>query len=256
MTGAIGKFSLEGRTVVLTGATAGIGRRFAHVLVGAGATVALVARRAALLDELVDELGPRAIAVPADLSDPAAAVAAVDTAMERLGSVDVLVNNAAYIAGGIRAEDESLDDITTTLGVNLVAPILMVQRVFPHMKERGSGSVINVSSMVAGVGIGRLPQAVYAASKGGLNAITREWAAQWSRFGIRINAIAPGFIETEMTSPVIAVPKIHDWILSNTLLPRHGAVDDFDGVLLLLAGDAGAYITGQVLHVDGGWTAH
>lgn len=250
------KFSLEGRTALLTGATAGIGRRFAHVLVDAGARVALVARREDLLDELVAELGSQVIAVPADLADSDAAARAADTALAELGSVDIIVNNAAFIAGGVRAEDESTTEIETTLGVNLIAPIVIAQRLFPHMKARGSGSIINITSMVADFGIGRLPQAAYAASKGGLNAISREWAAQWSRYGIRINAIAPGFIETEMTSPIIGVPKIADWIRSNTLLPRHGQVEDFDGVLLLLASDAGSYITGQVFRVDGGWTAH
>jgi NAD(P)-dependent dehydrogenase (short-subunit alcohol dehydrogenase family) len=97
---------------------------------------------------------------------------------------------------------------------------------------------------------------VYAATKGGMEALTREWTAQWSRYGIRINSLAPGFIETEMTSPVIHEPKVQAWILRNTLLPRHGQPEDFDGALLLLASDAGRYITGQRVLVDGGWTAH
>jgi NAD(P)-dependent dehydrogenase (short-subunit alcohol dehydrogenase family) len=133
---------------------------------------------------------------------------------------------------------------------------MLAQSVFPGMRERGEGSIVNVTSMTASVGIGRFPQAVYAASKGGLEALTREWAAQWSRYGIRINNLAPGFIETEITTDVINVPKVQDWILRNSLLPRHGQPDDFDGALLLLASDAGRYITGQTILVDGGWTAH
>jgi NAD(P)-dependent dehydrogenase (short-subunit alcohol dehydrogenase family) len=97
---------------------------------------------------------------------------------------------------------------------------------------------------------------VYAASKGGIEAITREWAAQWSCENIRVNNLAPGFIETEMTAPVIHHERVQQWILRNCLLPRHGRPEDFDGALLFLASDASAYVTGQTIRVDGGWTAH
>lgn len=249
-------FSLQGRTALLTGASAGLGRRFAEVLVSAGARTVLVARRGLLLDELVRELGPLASSITADLSDPERGAEVAEEALEKLGHVDVIVNNAAFIAAGVKAEDETFDEMKRTLAVNLLSPIRIVQTLFPQMRERGSGSVINVSSMVASYGIGRFPQAVYAASKGGLNAITREWAAQWSRYGIRVNAIAPGFIETELTSTVFGIPKVQEWITSNTLLPRGGQPDDFDGALLYLASDASRYVTGQILTVDGGWTAH
>lgn len=248
-------FSLEGKTAILTGASAGLGRRFADILVGAGARVAVVARRSEVLEEFVTA-HPGSLAVAADLSDPAA----VDTIVERVraeyGTPDIIVNNAAYIAGGVKAEDETQDQIATTLNVNLVAPIRLVQAFQPGMRERGTGSIVNVTSMVASVGIGRFPQAVYAASKGGLESITREWAAQWSRYGIRVNAIAPGFFESEITQDVINVENIQQWILRNTLLPRHGTPEDFDGALLYLASDASRYVTGQTLTVDGGWTAH
>lgn len=249
-------FSLQGRTVLLTGASAGLGRRFAEVLVSAGARTILVARRAPLLDELVGALGPLASFIPADLSDPERAAEVAAEALEELGHVDVVVNNAAFIAAGVKAEDETLDEMTRTLAVNLLSPIRIVQTLFPHMRDHGSGSIINVSSIVASYGIGRFPQAVYAASKGGLNAITREWAAQWSRYGIRVNAIAPGFIETELTSTVFSIPKIQEWITRNTLLPCGGQPDDFDGALLYLASNASRYVTGQILTVNGGWTAH
>lgn len=248
-------FSIADRAVLLTGASAGIGRRFAEVLAGAGARVGLVARRGDLLEEMCAEL-PGCVAIPADLSDPDAAQHTVERAVEHLGPIEVLVNNAAYIAGGVKAEDETLDDIQTTLAVNLVAPIRLAQAVYPAMRAAGRGSIINVTSMVAEVGIGRFPQATYAASKGGLAAITREWAAQWGRHGVRVNAIAPGFIETEMTESVIHHEKVQRWITSNTLLPRHGRTEDFDGALLFLASDASAYVTGQTITVDGGWTAH
>jgi len=242
---------------VVTGTSAGIGARLARTLVGAGARVVAISRRPTELD-----FGPRTpegelISVQADLSDRQQVSEAAAAALRILeGRVDVLVNNAAYIAGGVKAEDESYDDIRRTLAVNLEAPILLAQSFQPGMRSRGDGSIVNVTSIVASAGIGRLPQAVYAATKGGLEAITREWAAQWSRYGIRVNSLAPGFIETEITADIIHLPKIQEWISHNTLLPRHGQPEDFDGALLLLASDAGRYITGQRIVVDGGWTAH
>jgi NAD(P)-dependent dehydrogenase (short-subunit alcohol dehydrogenase family) len=195
--------------------------------------------------------------INADLAEREQVSDAANASLEAFdGRVDILVNNAAYIAGGVKAEEETYDDIRRTLAVNVEAPILLAQAVFPGMRERGDGSIINITSITASVGIGRFPQAVYAATKGGMEALTREWAAQWSRYGIRINSLAPGWIETELTSEVTQVPKVQDWILRNALLPRHGQPDDFDGALLLLASDAGRYITGQRIVVDGGWTAH
>jgi NAD(P)-dependent dehydrogenase (short-subunit alcohol dehydrogenase family) len=248
-------FSLEGRTALLTGATAGLGRRFAEVLAGAGARVAVVGRRKEMLDELCAEV-PGCVPVPADLADPAVTTDVVARATAELGGIDVLVNNAAYIAGGVRAEDETPEQISTTLNVNLVSPIRLTQELFGAWRERGSGTVVNVTSIVARAGIARFPQATYAASKGGLESISREWAAQWSRHGIRINCLVPGFFESEMTSEVIHHEKVQSWILNNTLIQRHGQVGDFDGALLYLASDASTYVTGQTLVVDGGWTAH
>ncbi|NKX55894.1 SDR family NAD(P)-dependent oxidoreductase [Arthrobacter mobilis] len=249
------QFSLEGKTALLTGASSGIGRRFAQVLAEAGATVGIVARREEALKELAGQY-KGCVPFPADLADPEAADELARAALEELGPIDILVNNAAYIAGGVKAEDETLDIIHSTLNVNLVSPIRLAQALFPAMKERGRGSIINVTSIVASVGIGRFPQAIYSASKGGLEAITREWAAQWSRYGIRINSIAPGFIETGITAEVINRENIQQWIGRNTLIPRHGQVEDFDGALLYLASDMSSYVTGQTLTVDGGWTAH
>jgi NAD(P)-dependent dehydrogenase (short-subunit alcohol dehydrogenase family) len=249
-------FDLEGKHALVTGTSAGIGNRLARTLILAGARVAAVARRTTELDDEATSTG-RLLPINADLAEQDQVRAVASTALEALdGRIDILVNNAAYIAGGVKAEDETYDDIRRTLAINVEAPILLAQSVFPGMRERGEGSIVNVTSMTASVGIGRFPQAVYAASKGGLEALTREWAAQWSRYGIRINNLAPGFIETEITADVIHVPKVQEWILRNSLLPRHGQPDDFDGALLLLASDAGRYITGQTIIVDGGWTAH
>jgi NAD(P)-dependent dehydrogenase (short-subunit alcohol dehydrogenase family) len=249
-------FDLSGKTAVITGSSAGLGTRLARTLVLAGATVVAISRRSTELDEAASATG-RLTPVLADLAEHDQVLTAAASCLDLLGgTIDVLVNNAAYIAAGVKAEDESYEDIRRTLAVNVEAPIMLAQAFFPGMRAAGSGSIINVTSITALAGNGRFPQAVYAASKGGLEAITREWAAQWSRYGVRVNSLAPGFIETELTSTVIHVPKVQEWIMRNTLLPRHGQPDDFDGALLLLASDAGRYITGQHVVVDGGWTAH
>lgn len=256
MTNVSELFSLEGKTAVVTGTSAGLGIRLARTLALAGARVAAIARRRTELDEEAMLTG-RVHPLTADLAEPDQVRVAASQCLEAFdGRVDILVNNAAYLAVGVKAEDESYEDIRRTLAVNVEAPILLAQAFFPAMRAAGSGSIINVTSITASAGIGRFPQAAYAATKGGLEALTREWAAQWSRHGIRINSLAPGFIETEMTSSVIHEPNVQKWILRNTLLPRHGQPDDFDGALLLLASDAGRYITGQRILVDGGWTAH
>jgi NAD(P)-dependent dehydrogenase (short-subunit alcohol dehydrogenase family) len=249
-------FDLSDKNAIVTGTSAGIGNRLARTLVLAGARVAAIARRTTELDDEASSAG-RLLPINADLADRDQVASAASTVLDAFdGRVDILVNNAAYIAGGVKAEDESYDEIRRTLAVNVEAPVLLAQSVFPGMRERGDGSIINITSITASVGIGRFPQATYAASKGGLEALTREWAAQWSRYGIRINSLAPGWIESELTSTVTHVPKVQEWILRNTLLPRHGQPEDFDGALLLLASDAGRYITGQRIVVDGGWTAH
>jgi NAD(P)-dependent dehydrogenase (short-subunit alcohol dehydrogenase family) len=249
-------FDLTGKRAIVTGASAGIGRRLARTLVMAGADVAVVSRRTAVLDDDAMATG-RVRQFNADLAERAQTERAAAECLDAFdGHVDILVNNAAYIAGGRKAEDETAEDIRRTLAVNVEAPIVLAQAVQPGMRAAGDGAIVNVGSIVAGVGIGRLPQAVYSASKGGIEAITREWAAQWSRYGIRVNTLVPGFIESEVNQSVIHVPKIQEWILRNTIIPRHGQPDDFDGALLLLASDAGRYITGQRIVVDGGWTAH
>jgi NAD(P)-dependent dehydrogenase (short-subunit alcohol dehydrogenase family) len=255
MSGVVSSFSLAGKNAVLTGASAGIGRRMARVLAEAGARTVVIARRRDALDELAAEV-PGIIPLSADLGDSPSVAAVAARALEQLGHVDILVNNAAWIAGGVKAEDETLEQIQKTLAVNLVAPILLAQAFVRGMISRGSGTIVNVTSIVASVGIGRFPQAVYSASKGGLESLTREWAAQWSRSGVRVNNLAPGFIETEMTESVIRDDKVQSWIQRQSLIPRHGTPADFDGALLFLASEASAYVTGQTLRVDGGWTAH
>jgi NAD(P)-dependent dehydrogenase (short-subunit alcohol dehydrogenase family) len=245
---------LTDRVVLLTGATGGLGRRAAQVLSDAGATVAAVARDSDALRAVEREV-PRTVAFPADLADADAIKPLVDRIGHELGLIDVLINNAARVSDDGRGHIEPLGSIRDNVDINLIAPMLLAQGVFPAMKQRGRGVIINVSSIVAQVGMGRFQQTSYAATKGALTALTRAWAVQWAQFGIRSNAIAPGFIATSMNSAVIDDPSTARWVEDNAPLGRAGRPSDLDGALLFLASDQSEYVTGQTVVVDGGWTA-
>jgi NAD(P)-dependent dehydrogenase (short-subunit alcohol dehydrogenase family) len=247
-------FSVAGKVVLVTGATAGLGQRLVRVLSEAGAKVAFLGRREERLRELA-EICPGSVPIRCDLGEIDQVDRAHVTAVEALGPIEVLVNNAAIIHGG-KAEDEDIESARLTLETNLLAPFRLCQLVHPSMKKRGTGSIINISSILAHAGMGRLPQASYAASKGGVRALTQELAAQWGRQGIRVNAIAPGFFHSEITTPMLERwPAGEEFILRNSMIQRVGERSDFDGALLYLASEASSFVTGQTLVIDGGWTA-
>jgi NAD(P)-dependent dehydrogenase (short-subunit alcohol dehydrogenase family) len=245
---------LSGRTVLLTGATSALGSAFARALAGANARLALVARRRDLLDALAADLDD-VVVIVADLDDTASLASVVDEARRLVGPIDTLINVAARSATAVGAESETLEQITGTLTVNVTAPLVLAQLVYPDMRAAGQGCIVNIGSIVGEVGVGRFPQASYAASKGALHALTRELAAQWSRHGIRVNCLAPGFFRSEMTAPLFDSPKAQEWIRRGEMLPRHAEADDLVGALLFLVSDASATMTGQVMVVDNGWTA-
>lgn len=243
---------LEGRVAMVTGASSGLGAHFARVLHEAGASVAMVARRLDRLSALADEL-PRAEPFQADLSDPRERDRVVSEVLEWFGTVDVLVNNAGTgVVGPI--EDEQLEDFTKVVELNLVAVWHLTKLVGATMVERGQGSVVNVSSILGLVGSSPVDQAGYAASKGAVVNLTRELALQWGKHGVRVNAIAPGWFPTEMTASMDGDGS-QAYITRNTPLRRMGRLDELTGPLLLLATDAGTYLTGTTVVVDGGWTA-
>jgi len=250
-------FSLQGRTAIVTGASAGLGARFAAVLAQAGATVFAAARRIDRLKELADS-DARIHPVACDVSLEADRTRLAETALTTTGRIDILVNNAAT-SGETRAEDESPDAFADVLGVNLIAPFhlarLIAEAPVPADDPITGRSVINVSSILGLVSAAPLGGASYSASKAGLIGLTRELAGQWGRSGTRVNALAPGWFRTEMTADLFGDERSSRWVERNTLLCRGGDGHELDGALLFLASDASTYCTGQVLTVDGGWTA-
>jgi NAD(P)-dependent dehydrogenase (short-subunit alcohol dehydrogenase family) len=250
---AFDMFDLDGRTAVVTGASSGLGAAIARSLAGAGATVAVVARRRDRLEALADDIGGAPFAC--DLLDGDQVDELVPAIVAAVGSPTILVNAAGAIVAARRAEDEPVDAIRQTLELNLVAPLRLAQAVYPHMVDAGAGSIVHISSISGHVGIPGIPQASYAASKAGLSGLTTELAVQWARHSIRVNTIAPGFFRSEITDELYDGERGADWLRRNTPLPREGSVEDFLGAVLWLVSDAGRYVTGQTIVVDGGWTA-
>jgi NAD(P)-dependent dehydrogenase (short-subunit alcohol dehydrogenase family) len=245
-------FRLDGKVAVVTGASSGLGVAFAQALAEAGADVALGARRVDRLQEtkaLVEATGRRAITVATDVSKPEDCTALVEAAVAELGGVDVLVNNAG-VGTAVPATRETPEQFRDVIDINLNGAYWMAQACGRVMKP--GSSIINISS-VLGITTAGLPQAAYAASKAGLNGLTRDLAQQWTgRKGIRVNSIAPGFFASEMTDQY--PPEYLEMMKFRILSGRTGDPKELAATVVFLAGDGAGYITGQTLPVDGGLT--
>jgi NAD(P)-dependent dehydrogenase (short-subunit alcohol dehydrogenase family) len=248
-------FSLVGRVAVVTGGSSGIGKAMARALAGAGASVVLLARNAAALEASVAELksaGASAARVSVDLADLGAIGQAASQVSEIFGEPDILVN-----AAGVNPRPPlpliTADDWDRCLAVNLTAPFLLGQRFGPAMATRGWGRIINVASQQAFRAFAN--SGAYGASKGGLMSLTRSQAEEWSRSGVCCNAIVPGFVATPMTAPVACDPVRSAALAARTMIGRNGLPADFEGATVFLASQAGAYVTGQSIFVDGGFSA-
>ncbi len=244
-------FRLDGKVAVVTGASSGLGAVFARALAEAGADVALGARRADRLAETraaVEAAGRRAIAVATDVAKPEDCQALVDAAVAEFGRVDVLVNNAG-VGTAVPATRETPEQFRQVLDVNLHGCYWMAQAC-ARVMQPGS-SIVNISS-VLGLTTAGLPQAAYAASKAGLIGLTRDLAQQWTgRRGIRVNALAPGFFESEMTDSY--QPGYLDSQMQRVLMGRVGDPRELAAALVFLVSDAGGYVTGTTIPVEGGF---
>ncbi len=239
---------LTGKTAFVTGSTRGIGHAVAVALYQAGARVAIVGRDAGKAGALAAELGERAFGVACDVSDGKQIESAIAAAEQALGPVDVLVNNAGITRDNLllRMTEAEWDEV---LAANLKGAFLTTKAVLKGMMKRRSGRIINVTSIVGLTG--NKGQANYAASKAGLIGFTKSVAKEYGSRGILVNAIAPGFIETDMTSGL--PEEARKAMLAGITLGRLGQPEDVAGAVLFLASDLAGYITGQVLVVDGGF---
>lgn len=248
-------FDLTGTVALVTGGSRGLGRAMAAALGRAGASLALCARNTGDLAEAREELaagGARVETFPMDVLDPGSVQAAVDGALAALGRIDILVNDAGV---NVRKPvlELSVEDWDRVLDTNLKGTFLVTRAVVPQMLARGRGKVIHVSSILGTVA---LPlQVAYASSKGGVAQMTRVMALEWARQGVQVNAIAPTYFETALTEPLRRDPERNRFIVDRTPMGRRGKIDELDGTVVYLASRASDFVTGQIIHVDGGWTA-
>lgn len=248
-------FSLAGRVACVTGASSGIGRSLADALADAGAAVVGVARRQPQLDEWqqhVEQRGGRAALCVADLSDPKDVPQVAEAIRAPFGAPDILVN-AAGVNRREAAEAVTAESWQATLELNLSIPFFLAQALVPAMRDKGWGRIINVASLQSARAF---PKGIaYGASKGGVAQLTRAMAEAWSCHGITCNALAPGFFPTELTAPVFDDPELAKANAARTCMGRNGRLEDLAGPAIFLASPASDYVTGQVLFVDGGFTA-
>jgi NAD(P)-dependent dehydrogenase (short-subunit alcohol dehydrogenase family) len=244
-------FTVDGRAAIVTGASSGLGDRFARVLAANGARVLAVARRTERLEALAAE-APGVIPFAADVTDDDARAAIVEAALDAFGAVDILVNNAG-VGSALPAIKEPIEAFEATIGINLTATFDLARRCAVPMIAAERGSIVNIASIAGLVAGTPLCSASYSASKGAVVNLTRQLGVEWARKGVRVNAVAPGWFPSEMSDQL--PPPARERALEDSAMHRFGEPEELDGILLFLASDASSYCTGQVFVIDGGGTA-
>jgi 2-deoxy-D-gluconate 3-dehydrogenase len=247
-------FDLTGKVAIVTGGNGGIGLGMAKGLASAGAKILITGRNAAKAETALAELralGAEAAFAEADVREEATSARVVAEAVERFGRLDILVNNAGAHAYG-SASSLSLDDWYVDIDTNLTGLFLLCKAAYPALKQAGGGRIINVGSLAS---IGALSQSVnYCASKGGVLQLTKALAVEWGPEGINVNAVLPGWVETDITAGTKTVPGLPEMIAARTPTPRWGQPDDFSGIAVFLASPASAFVNGAGIVIDGGYS--
>ncbi len=250
-------FDLTGQIAIVTGAGRGIGKAIALSLAEAGADIGLVSRTVSELEAIageIQDLGRRAVPISSDLTRTEGVQTLVENLAEQLGGIDILVNNA-----GINIPQDSVDVTVEAwdqiMDINLKASFFMAQAVGKVMIRQGRGGrIINISSQTGTVAL--IKRAAYCASKAGLNLVTKVLALEWAPNGILVNAVSPTFIETEFSKGFLADPQFREYALAKNLLKKLGTPEDVVGAVIYLAAPASSLVTGHILMVDAGWSAH
>jgi len=250
-------FDLDGKTAFVTGASRGIGRAIAVALAQAGADVALVARTAEGLADVADDVsaaGRKAVVIPADVTDQSGVSDAVETAIDQLGHVDIVVNNAGGSNFMVSFRDLRLSGWDKLIKLNLSSAVYVCHAFAAHLLDRKSGSVINVAS-VAGVAASPLISP-YGAAKAGLVSLTKSLAVEWAAEGVRVNALCPGWTATDLNRNLWGDPVAGPATIANVPMRRWATAEEMAGPAVFLASDASSYMTGQTIVVDGGQTVN
>ncbi|HSO28515.1 MAG TPA: SDR family oxidoreductase [Candidatus Sulfomarinibacteraceae bacterium] len=253
-------FSLEGRVALIPGGGGAIGSALAEALAGAGARVAVAGRTHAALEAAIERVraaGSEGLAITADVTSEAECDRMVAATLERFGGIDILVNTVGGGAGKVLhpAERYPRSDWDWIMELNIRSTVLPTQAVARAMIERGRGGrILNISSVRASLGI-NAGYSAYVAAKGAISSLTRQWATEWARHGITVNAIAPTFVDTPQVAMLLEDPAFKAGIVGRIPLGRVGTTDDLKGPALFFCSDAAGFVTGQILGIDGGLTA-
>lgn len=250
------RIDFSGKVAIVTGGGRGLGRAIAEGFAAAGARVVLAGRIQATLDDAVSAIragGGLAQAVQADVQSEASIAALCEAVVSEHGGIDVLVNNAGINPWYKAPEDTSLDEWRAVIDTNLTGVFLICKHAGKAMIARGSGAIVNITSVAGRLGLARTT--AYCAAKGGVELLTRQLAFDWAKKGVRVNAVAPGYFETDLTEGLRGHDILFERVVGRTPLGRFGVPAEVVGACLFLASPMASYITGQSLAVDGGWTA-